>query len=161
MGAGNSGLFRGTYGAKPYAGSLYYMSKKDFFSIYIKRRKDVDTNGFFDIIAHGSPDSILIEINGKKHSVNHRTASKLFRNNKEYKGQSIRLLSCDTGAKSKGFAQNLANKLNVVVEAPTKKVWAYPSGQYLVADAKINDKNKPDLTKKGTFIKYYPGGYKK
>lgn len=33
------------------------------------------------------------------------------------KGQSIRLLSCNTGTLNHGFAQDLANKLNVTVWA--------------------------------------------
>lgn len=89
----------------------------------------------------------------------------LERDNKNYyfiiRGKSIRLLSCETGASANGFAQNLANKLNVVVEAPTKLVWAYPDGRYIVADRSSSNPYRPDLSKKGKFIKFYPGGKKR
>ena len=32
-----------------------------------------------------------------------------------------------------GFAQNLANKLNVEVYAPTNYLWSTPNGNYFVA----------------------------
>ena len=52
------------------------------------------------------------------------------------KGQPIRMLSCDTGKGAGSFAQNLANKMGVPVEAPTELVWAYPNGQKFVAAGK-------------------------
>ena len=80
----------------------------------------------------------------------------------DYKhGQPIRLLSCDTGSSTSGFAQNLANKLNVVVEAPTKLVWAYPNGKYFVAGRRKDNPNLPDMNNPGVFKKFYPGGKKK
>ena len=59
------------------------------------------------------------------------------------------------------FAQNLANKLNVVVEAPTKTVWAYPSGRVVVAGRRKDNPQLPDYNNRGTFKKFYPGGKKK
>ena len=50
-----------------------------------------------------------------------------------YNGQTIRLWSCNTGALDNGFAQNLANKLNVEVYAPTNYLWSTPNGNYFVA----------------------------
>ena len=80
----------------------------------------------------------------------------------DYKrGQPLRLLSCDTGSSTIGFAQNLANKLNVVVEAPTKLVWAYPNGKYFVAGRRKDNPNLPDMNNPGVFKKFYPGGKKK
>ena len=77
------------------------------------------------------------------------------------KGQPIRLLSCNTGSTMSGFAQSLANKLNVVVEAPTKLVWAYPNGKYIVAARRKDNPQFPDLNNQGSFKKFYPGGKKK
>lgn len=102
------------------------MSPTDAFSKNISHRKDIDVNGFFDIIAHGLPNKIQIEYHGKTLIVNHRLAAQLIKHNYLYTGTSIRLLSCSTGSQTAGFAQNLANKMNIVVEAPTKLVWAYP-----------------------------------
>ena len=79
----------------------------------------------------------------------------------EERGQPIRLLSCDTGSSNSGFAQNLANKLGVVVEAPTKLVWELQNGKYFVAARNPNNPNRPDYKNQSKFVKFYPGGNKK
>lgn len=156
----NSGFFHGTSGSRAAAGDKSFMSKKDPFIINIKNRKDVDPNGQFDLIAHGTSETIEVEHNGKKIQIDSRTTAMLIKKMPGYKkGQSIRLLSCSTGARSHGFAQDLANKLNVVVYAPSDILWAYPSGRHFIA---AKDKyGNPDLSKKGRFIKFTPGGNKK
>ncbi|MCM1523057.1 MAG: hypothetical protein NC120_01255 [Ruminococcus sp.] len=157
MSKGFSGLFFGTIGSKIDFGSSYYMKPTDNFSVFIKNRNDVDTNDFYDIIAHGSEISIDIQHNGQTITVNHRVASRLFKQNKQYKGQGIRLLSCSTGKIDTGFAQNLANKLNVPVKAPTNILWAEQSGKYFVAAGKIvNGEFMPDLSQPGKFKTFYP-----
>ena len=161
MGAGKSGLYKGTYGSNAVPGSIDYMSPTDAFSKNISHQKDIDVNGFFDIIAHGLPNKIQIEYHGKTLIANHRLAAQLIKHNYLYTGTSIRLLSCSTGSQTAGFAQNLANKMNIVVEAPTKLVWAYPDGKYIVADRRKDNPNLPDLNRKGKFIKFYPGGSRK
>lgn len=62
-------------------------------------------------------------------------------------GQAIRLLSCNTGSLDNGFAQNLANRLNVDVSAPTNYLWAEPNGNYYVAG--MNDLRLPDMNDVG------------
>ena len=159
MGSGKSGLYSGATTSLPFPGSADYTRKGDPFSENIKKRSDVDINGFYDVIAHGSPETIIIEHNGIEIEVDHRTAAALLKRDAHYRGKSIRLLSCDTGLLKTGFAQNLANKLNVLVKAPTSWVWAYPDGHYIVA---TRDKNgQPDFSKRGRFVTFYPGGKKK
>lgn len=161
MGSGNKGLYRGVYtGVVP--GSLYYMRPNDKFRVFIQNRPDKDVNGFIDIIAHGSPNMIEVQSGGRSITINHRNAAHLFKRNPEMKGKAIRLLSCNTGSDAKGFAQNLANKLNAVVVAPTKYVWAHPNGSYFVAGGKmVNGMLVPNMNDRGKFKKYYPGGKKK
>ena len=130
MSKGYSGMFNGTKGSRVAFGSTDYMKPTDDFSRYIKRRKDADANGFYDIIAHGNPISIEIQHNGQTITIDHRIAARLFKQDKQYKGQAIRLLSCSTGKLDTGFAQNLANKLNVPVQAPTDILWATPRGTF-------------------------------
>ncbi|MDD6276055.1 MAG: hypothetical protein PUB20_04450 [Clostridia bacterium] len=162
MSKGYSGHFNGTKGSKYAAGSSYFMDSKDAFSINIKRRKDIDVNGFFDVIAHGSPTSIEINSNGTRIMVNHRTLARLLKNAKWYKKQGIRLLSCSTGKLNDGFAQNLANKLNVPVSAPTYILWAGPSGRHFVAGVTtINGHAAADISKPGKFKTFYPKRRKK
>jgi hypothetical protein len=69
--------------------------------------------------------------------------------------------SSDKSCRTVVFAQNLANKLGVVVEAPTKLVWAYSNGRYFVAARRKDNPQLPDINDRGKFIKFYPGGKKK
>lgn len=157
MGGGKGGLYTGTRGSLAAPGDADYMKPNDNFSKYIRKRKDVDMGGFFDIIAHGSPVSIEVQHNGKNIMIDHRIAARLFKADKRYRGQGIRLLSCSTGKLDAGFAQNLANKLNVPVKAPTDILWATPNGNYYVASGKLdNGRLINDLTNKGSFRTFYP-----
>ena len=161
MGSGRSELYSGTHGSNAVPGSAYYMDPDDNFSKFIKKRKDIDTNGFYDVIAHGTTKTIQIQHNGKPVFITHRTAARLFAKDPNFKGKSIRLLSCETGGVSRGFAQGLADRLNVVVEAPTKLVWARPDGSYFVAGRSKSNFYRPDMNNRGRFIKFYPRGTKK
>ena len=161
MGAGNHGGFGNTYGSVAAGDAVYKSEPGDFFP-NIANRKDKDKNGVYDVVAHGGATIIQVTHNGKTLEIDSRTAAKLIKSRTDYKhGQPIRLLSCDTGSSTSGFAQNLANKLNVVVEAPTKLVWAYPNGKYFVAGRRKDNPNLPDMNNPGVFKKFYPGGKNK
>ena len=157
MSKGYSGLFKRTKG-NPTAGSLDFMNSDDQFLKNIKQSKDLDTPGRIDVIGHGTTKSIEVNLNGKKYTFDHRTLSKFIKKDSTIK--SIRIMSCDTGADKNGFAQNLANKLNIIVEAPNKILWAYPSGKYVVASRDPIHPDRPNLNDQGEFIKFYPGGNK-
>ena len=143
-------------GGKYSVGDATFMDADDAFVSNISRRTDVDTNGYFDVIAHGTPNGIQITHNGQHMIVDHRTASRLIQNSDGYNGQTIRLLSCNTGALDNGFAQNLANKLNVEVYAPTNYLWSTPDGNYFVAG--MNNLRLPDMNNRETFKLFSPGG---
>lgn len=49
--------------------------------------------------------------------VDHRFIGNMLLHSDDYYGQPIQLLSCNTGFSDTGFAQNLANYLNVEVKA--------------------------------------------
>ena len=160
MGAGYHGGFGNTYGAV--AGDAVYKSKPLTYFEYISKRPVKDAGGVYDIVAHGESNAIQFEHNGEIMALDARTVARMLKNKKDYsKKQPIRLLSCSTGSDSLGFAQNLANKLGVVVEAPTKLVWACPNGDYFVAGRSTSNPNRPDYKNRGKFIKFYPGGNKK
>lgn len=164
MGSGRSGLYSGANasGLVPAAGELVLRSKDYRYFDNISRRSDIDPHGRFDIVGHGSPVSIQVEINGVQRQLNARTISRLLSHNAKYKRkQPIRLLSCLTGTKADGFAQNLANKLNTTVFAPTDIVWAYPNGRHIVAPRNPKNPNQPHPTKRGRFKPFYPGGKKR
>lgn len=142
--------------AKIASASINYMSKDDLYSKFIKRRKDIDSNGFFDVILHGSKSYVCVNLNGKKIFINHRTLSKLIISNiKGKKVSGIRLLSCNTGAKEDGFAQLLADKLHMPVLAPTKYSFVKSNGVHFVAGSRDGGKN-PDYSDLGEFKMFYP-----
>ena len=141
------------------SGSIDFMNPNDNYSKYISKRADIDQNGFIDIVAHGSANSIVI--GSSKVELNHRNAAKLIKNKMgEQKITGIRLLSCNTGAQSNGFAQKLADKLHVPVIAPTKYSFTYSNGKHFVAGSKDGGKT-PDYSDMGEFKTFYPRRYKK
>ncbi len=167
MGSGAGyGLSFGNTKGSAVPGDVSYMGPSEEFLRRIRRRRDVDPGGKFDVIAHGTPRTIEIEHNGSKIQVNSRTAAKMIKRLPGYeKGQPIRLLSCSTGMRREGFAQNLANKLNATVYAPSDMLWVRADGSYFVAAGKRSNQNPdeivPDYSRRGSFIKYKPGGNKR
>ena len=160
MGAGYHGGFGATQGARGIAsGDASFMRNLDQFLRNIRKRKDVDPGGKFDLIAHGTASTLEVEHNGQKIQIDSRTAARLIQQLPGYHGQDIRLLSCRTGASTAGFAQNLANRLNVNVYAPSDTLWAYPNGKHFIAAT--DSRGLPDMKQLGKFIKFKPGGNRK
>jgi len=162
MGSGKSGLYSGAVPKGLFAGSIDYMTPGDPFSEGIRNRRDVDANGFYDLIAHGTSKTMLIEHNGTQVEISHRALARLLQNDSRLAGKSIRLLSCNTGKIPKGFAQGLADRLGVTVKAPTDYLWTDATGRYFVAGGKkVNDKLVPVMSKPGKFETYKPHRRKK
>lgn len=139
-------------------GNISYMKEDERFNVNISKRSDIDPNGIFDVIAHGNANVIEINVNGRKHEVSWRCLANIIKRKPKLQGLTIRLLSCSTGSTDNGFAQNLANKLNVKVIAPTKYLWAFPDGKYFVSGGKINKFGilVPINNNKGEFKTFYP-----
>lgn len=87
-------------------------------------------SGFFDFAAHGAAESI--EYGSKDKVMSAREVANIIRHNESYNGEKVRLLSCSTGSKDDGFAQQLANALGVEVEAPTDVLIVAPDGRMKV-----------------------------
>ncbi|TQV86654.1 FG-GAP-like repeat-containing protein [Aliikangiella coralliicola] len=104
--------------------------------------------GYFDVLIHGSEKAFHVLHNGKWVQLTHRSLAAFIRKN-GFTGQSIRLISCKTGACSSGAAQNLANKLGVSVLAPTKNVWIHPSGRMTIGSPSRST---------GEWVSFRPGG---
>ena len=157
MGSGISGRYKGTRGSGFAAGSTNLMSPNEPFIPNISKRLDIDVGGFYDVIAHGNANQIKIYVNGREHLVDHRVLANLIKRNNKASTMNVRLLSCNTGSTSDGFAQNLANKLNVEVKAPDKYLFANPSGTYFVKNGKKVGKDiLPIMATKGEFKLFKP-----
>ena len=86
-------------------------------------------DGFFDVAMHGTPRSVFFRSDKNKMSA--RTLATVIRHSKEYAGQNIRLLCCNTGKQigdAYCFAEELANALGVTVTAPNKALYIFPDG---------------------------------
>lgn len=87
---------------------------------------------FYDVALHGS--SQCAEFFGEP--INAKTLAKVIINRDDYsKGRKVRLLSCSTGKitdTANCFAQQLADALGVIVEAPTDDIFVYESGEFYI-----------------------------
>lgn len=89
----------------------------------------VPKEGFFDVAMHGSPTAVGFGTD--KANMSPRLLANIIRHREDYHGENIRLLSCSTGLIEGDrycFAEELANALGVIVEAPNMKVYTYPNG---------------------------------
>lgn len=165
MGAGLHGGFGNTYGGIRFAsGDIEYKSEPQLFFKFAAKRNLVDPDGMLDVVAHGGVNTIRIVINGEEKSVTARFLARMLKHSNKYGfKQKIRLISCDTGKDIYGFAQQLANKLNTVVIAPTRKYLALENGNYMVAGTKkIGKVTYVDEKDRGYMKEFRPGGaYKK
>ena len=59
------GSIRSNKGRTYSVGDATFMTSDDRFFKYIQNRTDVDANGYYDVIAHGTPNGIQITHNGQ------------------------------------------------------------------------------------------------
>ena len=86
-----------------------------------------------------------------------KSLARLIERNPKFDGQSIRLISCNTGALPNGAAQHLANKLGVPVLAPNKKLWVFFDGALEVGEGHLR-RGRPVITDPGEWVRFQPGG---
>lgn len=109
----------------------------DDFGKYVSRIPAKE--GFYDVALHGAVKYTTFY--GER--INADTLSDIIRARSDYDGTSkIRLLSCNTGKGEKCFAQSLANKLGVSVEAPNDIIWARPDGTFTIGPTKYKNTGK-------------------
>lgn len=89
--------------------------------------------GFFDVAMHGSPSAV--GFGTREANMSPRLLASVIRHSEGYNGENIRLLSCNTGLRvgdAYCFAEELANALGVIVEAPDMKVYTTKDGEIKV-----------------------------
>lgn len=107
-----------------------YDTEKNKFPSY--SRNIPKEKGFYDVTTHGA--DTFVDFFGE--NIDAYTLANIIRNRKDYvKGTNIRLLSCSTGSTENTgncFAQLLANELGICVKAPTKKIYVFENGNFIV-----------------------------
>ncbi|MFI6490636.1 putative T7SS-secreted protein [Streptomyces sp. NPDC050564] len=123
----------------------------------------IKNQGTFDVGVHGAPDHVGYQIKDGPahlaenwHGFNHREIASLMRAH-GWNGEPVRLLSCQTGMKADGFAQNLANTLGTTVEAPNDFLWVWPTGKTAVAPFNASG-TRMHPTIRGGFEIFHPNG---
>ena len=161
---GKLGILReSAFSASP--APVHFMEASDRFMISAAKRVDVDPNGLFDVIAHGTPTRIEINTPFGAKLIDAEIAVSCIKYAPGYDGQDIRLLSCSTGASDTGFAQNLANKMENIVHAPNDVLWAtdnenlfFSSGVDYFDPAIGRTVSRPAWPPTGKFVTFYPKG---
>lgn len=162
MGAGYHGGFGETSGARRFGvisldSTLVGNGHGAELAIAAKRVKKIP--GFTDVAIHGAENNTTVFRKNPSGgddisiSIDQRRLANFLKQDKGYSGGNIRLLSCKTGSETGSFAQNLANKLGVVVRAPSDTLHIYPGGQMVIGPNQF--------TNSGRWIDYYPQGRKK
>lgn len=161
---GDDILFRSAKEAKRASpGPLNLMLDDDQFLINAAKRKDIDPDGEFDLVAHGNTTHIEMNTSKGPVMVDAKTAARHIWEADGYVGQDIRLLSCSTGGCIDGFAQQLANVMNKNVRAPNELLWADVDGRLFVSAGKTVldpltgvQQLKPVWPPSGKFIQFTP-----
>lgn len=113
--------------------SVVFVNKNDdtfHYSSRIEEDEEFDT-----VICHGSEYKVYISTNdGEEIEYTAEEFAKRITNSASYSGKDIKLVSCNTGAKDDGFAQQLANILGVKVLAPTEAIWLNVYGELFISD---------------------------
>lgn len=80
--------------------------------------------GYEDVYIHGDPDGFELRSADQRNlfDVTPSDLARMLRSNPRYNGGAIRLMSCRTGAKPNGAAQQLADLMGVDVLAPSETV---------------------------------------
>ena len=93
-------------------------------------KKVTPKEGFYDVAMHGSPTAV--GFGTRKANMSPRLLANIIRHRADYHGEKIRLLSCSTGLRVDNgycFAEELANALGVIVEAPDMKIYTDVNGK--------------------------------
>lgn len=113
--------------------SKIYTDKDDL--LYINGQKIKPKEGYDDRVMHGTSNSVEYTTNnGQKVDVSAKEFADILKASPDYNGEDIRLLSCSTGKEDDGFAQQLADELNINVLAPTEKLRVDDNGNLFITD---------------------------
>lgn len=118
--------------------SRYYVNHSD--QLYKNLLNVTPINGYEDFAVHGVPEESMVEYETTSGESTRYTAKELavmIREDPEYKGGNVRLLSCGAGSLRSKFAQELADELGKEILAPTETLWVAEEGQMFISDSEI------------------------
>lgn len=149
MGTGFHGGFGATYGSgRIVAADSMLVGKGHGDDLKKAALKIKKLQGYTDVVVHGKSNAVSVMKDGNWVDLDHRRLAKFLKSDSGYSGGKIRLISCSTGKDSKGFAQNLANKMGVTVLAPSDTLYIYPNGKTVIGPNQFKNT--------GRWINYYP-----
>lgn len=122
----------------PEALSMTYVNNAD--QLYKNLQNVKPISKYEDVAIHGVPGEAYVEhetTNGVLKRYSASDFADMIRENPDYHGGNVRLLSCGAGADETGFAQMLANELNKRVIAPTETLWVAENGEMFVSDSDV------------------------
>ena len=122
--------------------------------LYTNADKIKPIEGYGDIVIHGTPDSLLINgLDGEQWEYGAKEAAEMIRNSREFHGQPIRLIACQTGAKENGIAQQIADELGVEVMAPTEIANVDINGEIFISnnDVIVDEWNRANAEERKHF----------
>ena len=142
-----------------------FVHKNDKLAEYAKNIEPIE--GFDDFTCHATPDYFEIDTVGNGDSKDYvkyspKEYADIIKNSKSFTGGSIRIISCQAGAKEDGAAQILSDELGVVVRAPTETVSVDQDGRMFISDNDIlaemwfEAEDKSTIKETGTWIDFIP-----
>ena len=119
--------------AKPLShGGFYAFPENDILNTFILKLKPL--KGYYDVAMHGTPTMACFGT--KDRNMTARELATMIKHRDDYKGGKVRLISCSTGAKPNDddlcFAEELANALGEIVNAPTDVILFSSDGTFRV-----------------------------
>ena len=144
------------------SGELVFRSRDEAYFDNMEKRRDVDPGDKYDVVAHGTPQTVYFKLKGEDVEIDGRMVARILKHRDDFKKKKVvRSLACNTGANADGIAQHLANKLGMIVEAPITTYWGVSNGMHFAAPRSKDNKDLPDLSQVSRLKKFYPGGGKK
>lgn len=127
-----------------------YVNSSDKLHRYAKNIIPID--GYEDMVIHGDQYGFeLRDLNDEIASqYTPEEFAEILRNDPNYHGGNIRLISCSTGRGNDCAAQKLANELGVNVISPTDTVWVFEDGDMVVGETEFENT--------GTWLLFKPKG---
>lgn len=123
---------------KPAPASMMYISEHD--DLFSNARKVPKLDGYDDIVIHGDKVGFYTyNLYGEEFSFTPSELAKMIKDSKNYHGEKVRLLSCETASEGAVAAQELADELGVEVLAPSDILWVFSDGSMTIGPDELTN----------------------